>query len=91
MLVFRALLGIEIKIEIELWNTSSFLGLYSRLRSHQSTDEARSAPVRPRKKIAWEGDTETTTTHGHCDYKTNSAQRAVLVKIMACLMIQSVI
>ena len=56
ILVFRVLL--EIEIEIELQNTSSFLGLYSRLRSrlHQSTDEARSAPVRPRKKIAWEGD-----------------------------------
>ena len=39
----------------KLRNTSSFLGLYSRSRlrsrSHQSTNEARSAPVRPRKKI----------------------------------------
>ena len=60
ILVFRALL----EIEIELRNTSLFLGLYlrsrsrsaSRKRSHQSTDEARSAPVRPRKKITWKGD-----------------------------------
>ena len=51
-----ALLEIEIEIEVELWNTSPFLALYSRSRSQQSTDEARSAPVPPRKRIAWEGD-----------------------------------
>ena len=48
ILVFRALLKIE--IEIKLRKTSS------RSRSHQSTDEARSAPVQPRKKITWKGD-----------------------------------
>ena len=32
------------------------------------------------KKIAWEGGKETTTSDGHCDYWTNSAQRAELVK-----------
>ena len=46
------------EIDIELRNTSSILGLYSRSRSrsrsrsHQSTDEAHSAPVRPRKKTS---------------------------------------
>ena len=35
ILVFRALLDIE--IEIELKNTSSFLGLYSRSRSNSET------------------------------------------------------
>ena len=64
ILVFKALL--EIEIEIELWNTSLFLGLYLRsslrLRLHQSTEKARSAPVRPRKKIAWEGDKHTDNT-----------------------------
>ena len=91
ILVFRALLKIKIEIEfkIELLNTSSFLGLYSRSRlrsnsgttssflglysrsrsrSHQSTDEAHSAKVQPRKKIAWEGDKIQVTTHGHRDY-----------------------
>ena len=87
---FRALFEIEIEIEIELRNTSSFLGHYlrsrSRSRSHQSTDKARSAPVGPSKKIALEGDKQKnrktdTQTHRHCDYQTNSAQRAELVKI----------
>ena len=66
--VFRALLEIEIKIEIELRNTSSFLGLYLRSRSrsrsrlHQSTDEAPSAPVRPRKKLHGKGTNRHTIT-----------------------------
>ena len=45
--VFRALLEIEIEIKIEI-------------DPHQSTDEARSAPVRPSKIIAWEGHKHTT-------------------------------
>ena len=60
---------IKIKIKIELRNTSSFLGLYSRLRSrlHQSTDEARSAQVQPHKKPHGKGTntqiTQKQTTH----------------------------
>ena len=37
--LFRALLEIEIEIEIELWNTSLFLGLYSRSRSRSRSNE----------------------------------------------------
>ena len=44
--VFRALLEIEIEIEIAR----------ERHDPHQSTDKARSIPVRPPKKITWQGD-----------------------------------
>ena len=41
ILVFKALLEIEIKIKIKLRNTSSFLGLYSRSRSRSRSNQDR--------------------------------------------------
>ena len=75
---------IKIEIEIELRNASSFLGLYSRSisRSHQSMDEARSAPVRPCKKNCmgrgqWEGRRVDQWETGiwPCDRRTNERPR----------------
>ena len=68
--VFRALLKIEIKIEIQTEIEIEIAR--ARHNPHQSTNEARSAPVRPHKKITRKGDRIYIYIyihiHGHGDY-----------------------